>query len=268
MMNNIFDLILPSPILAPFVKHYWALRVNTPYVSERVTPVGCVQLVFHRGDRMYSHTDKGEQPLAFVGGQSKGFSDIQSTGKVDMLVVLFQPHGARAFFDLPIDEFNNQNISIDSFGNKPLAQLADQMQNTPDNEAAIKLIEGFLISRLNDFDNHNYKRISEVLKSIDYTHPHDIKLLADKACLSHKQFSRIFTEYIGTTPKEFTRIVRFQRTLYILQVNPNIDQTELALDCGFYDQPHLIKEFKTFSGYTPNEYMAICNPYSDYFTQI
>lgn len=263
-----FDFILPSPILAPFIKHYWALRINTTYVSERVTPIGCVQLVFHRGDRMYSHTDKEEQPLAFIGGQSKGFSDIQSTGKVDMLVILFQPHGAKAFFNMPMNEFNNQNISINCLSDRSLIQLSDQIQNTPDNKAAIKLIESFLISRLKNFDNYNYKRLSEVLNSIDCTHVHDIKALADKACLSYKQFTRIFTEYIGTTPKEFTRIVRFQRALFTLQSDPETDQTGLAFDCGYYDQPHLIKEFKTFSGYTPNEYMAVCAPYSDYFTRI
>ncbi|MBB4034687.1 AraC-like DNA-binding protein [Dysgonomonas hofstadii] len=263
-----FDFILPSPILAPFVKHYWALRIDTPYVSERVTPIGCVQLVFHRKDKMYSHTGKEEQPLAFIGGQCNEFADIQSTGKVDMLVVLFQPHGAKAFFNMPINEFNNRNISIDSLNDRPLVQLADQIQNTSDNKIAIAQIENFLVSRLRNFDNYNYKRMTEVLKSINNTHQAGIKQLANKACLSHKQFSRIFTEYIGTTPKEFTRIIRFQRALYTLQNNPATDQAGLAFDCGFYDQPHLIKEFKTFSGYTPNEYMTICAPYSDYFTQV
>jgi AraC-like DNA-binding protein len=55
--------------------------------------------------------------------------------------------------------------------------------------------------------------------------------------------------------------------LFVLQFNPHIDLTQLAFECGFYDQSHLIKEFKTFSGYTPAEYLAVCNPYSDYFSQ-
>jgi len=263
-----FDFILPSPILAPFVKHYWALKTDILYVSERITPVGSVQLIFHRGDKMYSHTKKSEQPLAFIGGQSKGYTDIQSTGKVDILVVLFQPHGAKTFFDLPMDEFNNQNISIKDLNDKFLNQLTEQIQHAKDNQTAVRFIEKFLISRLTNFDNYNHRRITEVLKSINHAHQPNMKSLADIACLSYKQFSRIFTEYLGTSPKEFTRIVRFQRALYMLQNNPGKDPIELAVDCGFYDQPHLIKEFKTFSGYTPNEYMAVCQPYSDYFTKI
>lgn len=263
-----FDFILPTPTLAPFVKHYWALRIYTPNISERITPVGCVQLIFHRGDRMYSHSTNENQPLAFIGGQSNGFCDIQSMGKVDMLVVLFQPHGAKAFFNIPMEEFNNRNIALEDLNDIGLLKLAEQVQNTPDNNIAIKFIENFLISRLGNYDNYNHRRITRVLNSVNYSHISDIDKLAETACLGYKQFTRIFKEYIGTTPKEFTRIVRFQRALSTLQQNPNIDQTELAIDCGFYDQPHLIKEFKTFSGYTPKEYMAVCAPYSDYFTQI
>jgi len=263
-----FDFILPSSPLSLFVKHYWALKTDLLYVSERITPVGCVQLIFHRGDRMYSHTDGEKQPHVFIGGQSGMYTDIQSTGTTDMLVVLFQPHGARAFFKMPMDEFNNRNISVEDLNDKPLEQLSGQILAARDNKTAIALIENFLLTRLTNFDAYNYKRINNALGAINHTQQNTVKDLAESACLSYKQFSRIFTEYIGATPKEFLRVVRYQRAVYMLQNNREKDQTELALDCGYYDQPHLIKEFKTFSGYTPNEYMAICDPYSDYFTKI
>jgi len=263
-----FDFILPSPILVPFVKHYWALKTDMLHVGERITPVGCVQMVFHREDRMFSRTENEVQPLAFIGGQSSTYTDLQSTGKTDMLVILFQPHGAKTFFNVPIDKFNNRNIPVEDLHDKPLCNLAEQVQNTADNRTAIRLIEAVLISRLSDFNSYNHKRIARVLNSINYTHQPDMKILAETACLSYKQFGRIFAEYTGATPKEFTRIVRFQRAIHMLQNDPGKGQAELALDCGFYDQPHLIKEFKTFSGYTPNEYMALCMPYSDYFTEV
>lgn len=90
--------------------------------------------------------------------------------------------------------------------------------------------------------------------------------LSEAAHLSYKQFKRVFTEYIGVNPKDFLRIVRFQHALFVLQSSPDMNFSQLAYECGYYDQPHLINEFKIFTGYTPKEYQAICTPYSDYFS--
>ncbi|MDR0348489.1 MAG: helix-turn-helix domain-containing protein [Tannerella sp.] len=90
--------------------------------------------------------------------------------------------------------------------------------------------------------------------------------LCRTSCLSYRQFKRVFFEYAGINPKDFLRIIRFQKMLSIWQSQPQISFAHLAHDCGFYDQSHLINEFKIFAGYTPNEYIALCAPYSDYFS--
>lgn len=262
-----FRFIQPTPILAPFVKHYWILDIDGVIpVSERVVPTGFIQMVFHRGDRMNSLADDKLQPQSFICGQSTGFTDLASTGKVNMIVVVFHPFGAKAFFPRPMNEFYGIDVSIGDLSDKALNELEDRVYNEADNNKAISLIESGLISRLRKFDSHNQKRMTEVIKAINFRHQPSIASLSETACLSYKQFKRIFTEYIGTNPKEFTRIVRFQRALYILQNTPDINITELAFDCGYYDQPHLIKEFKAFSGYTPPKFMSVCTPYSDYFS--
>ena len=89
---------------------------------------------------------------------------------------------------------------------------------------------------------------------------------ANTACLSTKQFTRIFTEYIGTSPKEFLRIIRVQRALFLLQQNPQCNFAQVAYSCGFSDQSHMIREFKLFTGYTPLEYLSVYTPISDYFS--
>ena len=264
-----FEYIQASLFLASYIRHYWILEVdNIASVSERVIPTGFTQLVFHRGQRMYSSSKDELQPQSFICGQSAGFTDLQSTGKVNMIVVVFQPFGARAFFKMPMNEIHSLDIPFDCLQDSSLMELEDRIYNTENNNTAIQLIEQFFISRLYDFDNYNFKRMSGVIKRINKDSSVSISSLSDIACLSYKQFTRVFTEYVGTTPKEFTRIIRFQRALYILQNNPNINITSLAVECGYYDQPHLIKEFKQFSGYTPNEYLAVCSPYSDYFTPL
>ena len=86
--------------------------------------------------------------------------------------------------------------------------------------------------------------------------------LADIACLSSKQFGRIFNMYVGMMPKEYVRIVRFQKSMWLLQ-NRCQDYAEIAYGCGYSDQSHLIRDFRQFSGTTPSQ---ITNPYSDLFT--
>lgn len=266
-LMDAFKFISPSAALAPFIRHYWILNIDELHVSERVAPIGCMQMVFHRGDRMYSLTENEIQPQTFIGGQSVGYLDLKSVGKVNMIVVVFQPHGIKPFFRMSMSNFLNRNISIVDIEDKSLSELEDRVLNASTDIRAIELIERFFLSRLYDFDSYNYKRMQEVLKVIDNKNQSSITVLSDVACLSYKQFSRVFTEYVGATPKEFTRIVRFQRALFMMQNNLSIDMMDVILTCGFYDQPHMIKEFKTFSGYTPNEYLATCQPYSDYFTR-
>lgn len=149
-----------------------------------------------------------------------------------------------------------------------LQDLAGRIENTDNLETAVTLIENFLLSRVILGGNYNISRLSAVVRHISNSVHTDIKGLADVACLSEKQFCRIFSENIGTTPKEFLRIIRLQRTLSILQHNPKIGFAQLSYECGYTDQSHMIKEFKLFSGYTPKEYLKPYEPVSDYFLSI
>ena len=84
--------------------------------------------------------------------------------------------------------------------------------------------------------------------------------------LSKKQFERLFKELVGTNPKEYARIVRFQKSLKLLQhYQEDANQAQLAYQCGYADQSHFIREFKQFSGYTPLSLLNVCKPYSDLF---
>ncbi len=264
-----FNIIYPSPALAPYIRYYWLLKVDAiSEISETSIPVGCINLIFHRGSRMFSETSNELQPQSFVGGLSTGFTELTSTGNVDMIVVVFQPFGARAFFNLPMSEFFNNCISVNDIGDIALKELEKQIQNNPDSLSSIDLIEKHFVKQLHSFDDYNYKRIVAAIEAVNNQPQIEITSLSDIACLSYKQFTRIFTEYVGAKPKEFTRIIRFQRALYILQTNPKISLTQLAFECGYYDQPHLIKEFRIFAGCTPTEFIAACNPYSDYFSTL
>lgn len=262
-----FNYIYPSPELAPYVRYYWTLEIDSnSHASERTIPAGCISLIFHKGNRMYSSTNRELQPRTFVCGHDMGFSDLVSTGSVDMICVVFHPFGARYFFDMPMIDFYGKHISFADINDKSFLEIEDRIQNTTDKALCIEHIEKFLLKRLSSIRDYNNKRLATAVGIINTKSKIGMKTLAEEVCLSPKQFNRIFTEYIGANPKDFYRIIRFQRALFFLQLNSGRSLAQLAYECGYSDQSHLIKEFKEFSGFTLTEYMNACTPYSDYFS--
>ena len=261
-----FQIIQPSPLLSPYVKHYWLMTVNSEVqASERVIPTGMMCLMFHRGERIFSSADDQWQPRAFLSGQDAVYTDLSYCGNIDMISVEFRPAGAKAFFKMPMLELYEQTVALDTLNDFQLTELEKRLSDAANPETCVFLIESFLYKRLYQSNEYNLKRINAVMQSI-YHGQQNIDMLAQAACLEYKQFKRIFADYIGANPKDYLRIVRFQKALHILQTQPKTGLTQLAYECGYYDQSHFIKDFKQFSGYTPTEYLTVCDPHSDFFS--
>lgn len=264
-----FQYIKPSPVLSPYVRCYWILQDDAVSpVTERTMPIGCIQLIFHKGKQLLLQNEGRLQPQSFICGQSVGYADVQSTGRLEMITVVFQPYAAKVFLRIPGHLLRGHHVATDEDDDTELNDLAKRVADTADNGICIQQIEQFLIRRLYSFDNYNLKRMSAVLHKIDEAAQVSVSQLSEIACLSNKQFGRVFAEYVGTTPKEFLRIVRMQRALLMLQQEADVPFAQVAYECGFFDQSHMIKEFRLFSGYTPAEFLGVCAPYSDYFSEV
>lgn len=266
-----FQIVHPSPALAPYVKYYWLLETDSPTEStERIIPSGNVQMLFYRGNPVLISSAKEQRQIdnqSILCGQFIGFSDLTYDGTIRILAVVFHTYAAGAFFRMPVSELCNCKVSANEVGDSELLELEDRILHEADDRNCIRLVEQFLLRRLDPPKGHNLERMLSAIHTINQSKGEmRISELASPVFLSTKQFQRVFTSHIGISPKEFLRIVRFQHALYLLQTTPGMSLSRLAADCGFYDQPHLINEFKTFSGYTPKEYLSVCAPYSDYFS--
>ncbi len=261
-----FRIIQSASVLAPYVKHYWILKTACDSAAlARTVPTGMMSLIFHRGNRLLSVQENELHPRAFLSGQEKKFADLKYDGQVNMISIVFHPAGVRAFFSLPINRISGLRLTAGDMEDKELRKLENSLISTENDGLCVLLIEQFLLKRLTRLAQYNLKRIETSIRLINSGQT-DIARLADAACLGTKQFNRIFSEHIGANPKEFSRTIRFQRALHILGNNPQISLTALACECGYFDQSHMIKEFKIFSGYTLGEYLVVCQPYSDYFS--
>lgn len=257
-----FQVIQPSKLLTPYVKQYWFLSADVGYGSQRFMPGGCIGLGFNRGDNVCSFSDGRLLPKSYISGQTTEYADLYFSS-FDMIMVVFQPIGAKAVFGLPMDELVTLHVAIEALGDRQLMELEDRLLHAVDNQTCVYWIEQYLLSRIYRFDEYNMRRLTAVMASI-YSGETDLTNLAGEACLGYKQFKRIFAEYAGLNPKDFIRIKRFSKALSLLQTCTAINLNDVSDKCGYYDKSHLIKEIKSLSGYTPSEIIRNSDPYSDY----
>lgn len=257
-------IIHPSPLLSQYVKHYWILNTNSSDAIQ-TTPSGCVHLVFHRGDNLHFLSGK-TQPKNFIRGQFSNYNTLLSGGHIDMIAVIFHPLGLTPFASFPLSEIYNRYVDIESFEIEDLTNLQKKISNEENALLCVKLIEDFLISKVYNFNHYNYSRLFHGVQLIQEQVGINVSTLANKVCLGYRHFKREFQKYVGIEPKEYLRVIRFQKTLYTLQNNPNIDMGELAYLCGFYDNSHLVKDFKSMTGCSPTEYLSSRSPHSIFFS--
>lgn len=255
----------PSPSLSPYIKYYWILNTGTANISPIQTiPTGCMHLVFHRENHLYFESGNA-QPQSFIRGQLSIPDVLHSTNSLDMIAIVFNPLGMNLFFPFSMKMTYNQYIDIDALGDKDLVHLKEIVFNEENISICIHHIENFFLQRMMNPDIH-YKRIVGSTQKIKEQPEINVSHLANEACLGYRQFKRVFTSYVGMNPKEYIRVVRFQRTLYTLQHNPGMEISQLAYACGYYDHSHLVKDFKALSGYSPIQYLRSRQPYSTLFS--
>lgn len=261
----------PAAILAPYVKQYWGIEgstcSNVDY-SITIVPTGLVELDFYLGARpTIIQKDREIADNSVLNGQQKQQFDLHITDSLLMFSVIFQPAGAMLFFDMPLKEVYNQNVSLRNFLKAPVDELEEKLYLAANFEQRTVIMNEFLYRLLKEnYKQFEFARIGDTIRSINQTcGAISIEQLASNACLSRKQFERTFIDCIGSTPKQFLRTVRFQYTLFNKSHFANLSLTELAYKSGYYDQSHMISDFKHLTGMTPKQYFSNCDLVSDYF---
>ena len=254
--------IKPRLELRPYVRYYWVLKSREQF-SVLTFPIGCHQIIFHRQLPLFIPELSVSQDKSTISGQVNFPAHIASGGDTEMIVAVFYPHTIGMFIDTPPSAFYNSEISGFDIGNKNLNEVATRIFDCENTYKCIGEIESWLLSKLKYRDDTlNLKRINTAVSLLMRNPALQVSNLADIACLSPKQFGRVFNDHVGMMPKEYARIVRFQKAMWLLQ-NHCQDYAQIAYCCGYSDQSHFIRDFRQFSGTTPSQ---ISCPYSDLFT--
>jgi AraC-like DNA-binding protein len=267
-----FQYFKPSAFLSPFIKYYWSLESSASEgdVKERVIPTGNVELMFHfknsfKVEKSNRATEK--QPRYFVGGISSSYADVSTCGDAGMIAVTFYPAGACNFFRLPMYELTDNKISLESIYASHFGKIYNRLEEESPLHAKILIIEEFLKSIFCPVAHCDSSLLNEAILLINQSGGQlNASSLAGKLSVSQKSLERKFSYLLGKTPKQFAKIVRFQHALINFSDLSERSFTQLAMDNGYYDQPHFINDFKTFTGFSPREYFATHSCNSNYLS--
>lgn len=266
-----YNISKPSSELKQYVKHYWSLRnclsADKNHIH-RIIPNGLIELIFYFEDKPLS----GDKEISInentlLTGQLSKYYDLTISGNLNLFSILFKPHGISAFLNIPLIELQNQNIPL-KYLLKGVDDLECKLYEADSFGKRVEIAESYLLKlKRNNKNEYNFQRINESVYLINNSRGMiDIDTLASKACYSRRQFERVFSDFVGISPKQFLKIVRFQNAIHVKSNNFCKNLTELTYRTGYYDQSHMINDFKHFSGLTPKQYFGDSENKSDYFT--
>ena len=237
-----FQYIKPTGLLARYIRHYWVLETDDSEgeICERVIPTGNVEWMFHYR-KTFVVKDKVPvyQPQSMVSGINSNFFDVATRGESGVIAVTFYPYGSANFLRFPLSEIENSSINLEDIFNTTGKETEEQICLAHSQAERIAIIEKFLLRCFNPVKNNDL--------------------------LTNKSLERKFYALLGKTPKQFIRIVRFQRVIQNLSRPGDKYLTRMAYENGYFDQAHFVKDFKSLSGYTPKEFLALGSCNADYF---
>lgn len=264
-----FNLAYPSEKLKPYIKQYWAienvLKSGEAY-SQRIVPSGLPELILYLDHKPKSEKRAIEAHLLF-NGQHNDYYDLHISENLSIFSILFQPQGVRQFFNLPFQELTNRSVPLDFINVALSTELQSRLSQELSFTMRVQIAEEVLCRQLTRSERgYDFERLKHTVELIRNSRGLvEIEALSQQACLSRKQFERLFLDSIGMSPKQYLKIIRFQSAIHLNSQGKLLSMTHLAHESGYYDQSHFINDFKSLTGLTPKKFFADCDSVSDFY---
>jgi AraC-like DNA-binding protein len=239
--------IRPSAHLRHFIDTFWILEHDgESRAPQRVVPDGHPELICNWG-QPFEAFEAGEwraQPRCFLAGQIDGPLFLRPAGPAKMLGIGFDAHGAANLFQQPMRELSGRFTPVEDLSRA----LSRNLNRALESSDPVRAVEAALLSVTQSGGDF---LIAEAVRRIDLANGAlDLASLARDLGLSIRQLERRFLATVGLAPKIYCRIQRFKKVFGVIGQTA-CNWVETAVACGYYDQAHLIRDCKEFSGNTP-----------------
>jgi AraC-like DNA-binding protein len=242
----------PHPLLAGHVACLWASRAvpRGGPVRRRILPDNCIDILWQE-----------RAPHGFVAGMMSRAHLFEASAPVLTVAVRFRPGAARALLDLPLHLLQDDHPALDALWPRQEAEAlaAALWERDLSIEARLKVIEDALLARLRHAVAAPVERLVRAAVQRIEAAGGAVRIedLARTLGVSRQHLALQFRERVGLNAKSFAMVSRFRQAHAAARTaGPEVDWSGLALDCGYYDQSHLIHEFRLLAGSTPAALVA------------
>lgn len=201
-----------------------------------------------------SNGKKNWQPaITFIGQRTVITRQFTGSEFLNFQVV-FQPTAIFRLTGIPATELTNQKIDAETIFPKNIRLLFEQLKQAKTHVDMLPITDKFIAGMVANVkkETHLLDTVSRLMMQTNGNISLD--MLAREACLCSKQFIRKFNERAGLNPKTFSRIIRVTKAMNIRNAYPKLDWLRIAIECGYFDYQHMVKDYKEFTGFSPNEY--------------
>ncbi len=241
----------PCRALQPYILCFWSstsFGKRLPLYETRVLCDGCADILFgcRRGSTDFNGIFAGTMTRPGV---------PRSEGVIDTFAVRFRPGGAFPFLRSPLHEITNSSAPWDVFFGAEALEVEERLAETANTEGRIQILEEFLLRRLFRREEFGLELLQNGIRRIVSQNGQiRVSELARDLGYCERHMNRLFRQFTGISPKMFCRITRFICTLDSIAKKSHRNGAWLAAEKGYFDQPHMIREFEEFSGLSPREF--------------
>lgn len=248
-----FEKHFPTEQLRSYIK-YFVVSENELENEYKVFPSSGLVIGFQYKGELSSIKEDLISNLTTAGitGITDGYQIFKNSADIGTILVYFTEIGFTHFASHPANELFNLSLSLDDiFDKNSVREVEEKLAVVNTDKVRIKIVEQFFISQLKDIQTD--KLIIEAVRLIYQSNGTiRIKELNEKLSISQSPFEKRFRKVVGTTAKKFASIVRFNTVLDNLNQTKTL--TEICYENNFFDQAHFIKDFKQFTGHTPENF--------------
>ena len=248
----------PTPALAPFAQCLWTLSGGGGAMGDPqpVVPDGCTELVFNLADPFERFRLDGSfverQPRALLVGPSATSVVIVATGAVDLIGIRLHPWAAGAFLGIPPLEVRDQLVSLTD-ATPVIERAAATMWQETTSDARLAAVVRALEKVAGQRARPEPALRAAVRLLTGSSAPRSLGDLADRLGKSVRWLQRRFEHDVGLGPKLLARVARVQRAIRLAQQSPSSSWGAVAALAGYFDQSHLVRDFREIAGFTPTD---------------
>lgn len=249
-------LILRPARLAPFVAAIGYHEGVLPPGRERVLPSGHTELMLNVVENEFrtypgSTGESRRTSGAVIRGPSSRPAVIDTAEQRGVITVSFHPGGATAFVPASLSALADQTVDVAELWGSAGSVLREWVLEVGAPEQRLRRVEEALLERL-DVGRAHWDAVAYAAAGL--AHGVSVGELCRRLGWLPNRFVRTFRNYVGLTPKRFARVRRFQHLLAVASRETPVAWAELAAVHGYYDQAHLIHDFREFADVTPTSY--------------